>query len=72
VPAITIEHHKTATASCRDCDTSWAAGDWTTVPAVLAQAAEHAIGRGHTVAEHVADDAVVHPHDNNDAGLREG
>ena len=58
---ITIEHHRTASASCRGCETSWAAGDWTSVGAVLAAAAEHAIQFGHTVAEHVADDAVVHP-----------
>ena len=67
---ITIEHHRTATASCRDCGTSWAAGDHVSVLAVLAQAAEHALGTGHTVAEHVADDAVVHPLATTD--LREG
>jgi hypothetical protein len=61
VSPITIEHHRSATASCRDCGTTWDATGWLTVPAVLAQAAEHAIETGHTVAEHVADDAVVHP-----------
>ena len=68
---ITIEHHRSATASCRDCATWWAAGDRVSVLAVLAQAAEHAIEFGHTVAEHVADDAVVHPH-GSDADLRTG
>jgi D-tyrosyl-tRNA(Tyr) deacylase len=58
---ITIEHHRSAQASCRDCPTAWAAGDHLSVLAVLAQAAEHALETGHTVAEHVADDAVVHP-----------
>ena len=44
-----------------ECETAWAAGGQITVLAVLSAAAEHAIETGHTVAEHVADDAVVHP-----------
>jgi hypothetical protein len=58
---IIIEHHRTATATCRGCDTSWHAGDAVSVLAVLTQAAEHAIEYGHTVAEHVTDDATVRP-----------
>jgi hypothetical protein len=58
---VTIDHHRSATACCRDCPATWATGVWVTVAAVLAAGAEHAIVTGHTVAEHVADDAVVHP-----------
>jgi len=61
VSPITITHHRTADACCMECETAWAAGGQITVLAVLSAAAEHAIETGHTVAEHVADDAVVHP-----------
>ena len=58
---ITIDHHRTASAVCMECETAWATSGLVSVLAVLAAAAEHAIVTGHTVAEHVADDAVVHP-----------
>ena len=58
---ITIEHHKSATAACRGCETSWHAGDQMSVLAVLAQVAEHAMETGHTVASRAVDDAIVHP-----------
>jgi len=61
VSPITIDHHRSAHACCRDCRAVWVTDDVTTVMAVLAGAAEHALETGHTVAEHVADDAVVHP-----------
>jgi len=61
VSPITIEHHRSASARCQGCDTSWHAGDALSVLAVLTEAAEHAMESGHTVDEHVADDAVVHP-----------
>ena len=44
-----------------ECESAWAADGRVSVLAVLAAAAEHAIVTGHTVAEHVADDAVIHP-----------
>jgi hypothetical protein len=44
-----------------NCETAWATSGLVSVLAVLAAAAEHAIVTGHTVAEHVTDDAVVHP-----------
>jgi hypothetical protein len=44
-----------------ECEAAWHTSGRVSVLAVLAAAAEHAIGTGHTVAEHVADDAVVHP-----------
>jgi len=61
VSPITIEHHRSASAQCQGCDTAWHAGDALSVLAVLSQAAEHAMEYGHTVAEHVADDATVRP-----------
>jgi hypothetical protein len=61
VSPITIDHHKSASACCMHCETGWATSGVVSVLAVLAAAAEHAIVTGHTVAEHVADDAVVHP-----------
>ena len=61
VSPITIEHHRSASACCMECESAWAADGWVSVLAVLARAAEHAIETGHAVAEHVADDAVIHP-----------
>jgi len=61
VSPITIDHHKSAQACCMNCETAWATSGLVSVLAVLVAAAEHAIVTGHTVAEHVTDDAVVHP-----------
>ena len=58
---ITIDHHRSCTAACQNCAETQASGQWVTVTAVLVWAAEHAIVCGHTVTEHVTDDAVVHP-----------
>ena len=44
-----------------ECPAAWYGGGPVTVLAVLSAAAEHALESGHTVAEHIADDAVVHP-----------
>lgn len=58
---IVIDHHRTAYAHCTGCVTVWATDQATDVPALLSAAAEHAMVTGHTVAEHIADDATVHP-----------
>jgi hypothetical protein len=72
VSPITIDHHRSASACCCECESAWHTSGPVSVLAVLAAAAGHAIETGHTVAEHVADDAVVHPMTTNNAGLREG
>ena len=58
---ITIDHHRTADAACCGCEAAWHGGGPVAIMAVLSAAAEHALETGHTVTEHIADDAVVHP-----------
>lgn len=58
---ITIDHHRSADAACCGCEAAWHAGGAVSILAVLCAAAEHALETGHTVTEHVTDDAVICP-----------